>query len=462
MSLNNAMNIARNSLDDTQKRMSIVSRNLSGASDVNYSNRTMTTHLRNDGSCYTTIRRDADDGLLADYLTKRSRASGASIFYNGASQLNDIFGASEFAHSPTEALAKFKQSMQTYISQSDKKSTSQAVISNAQNLANSLNFAAKEIQKLRKDTDAEVTEEVKDVNKLLQQLKEIEGHIVHNDSEDVYSYMDQRDAVLKELSGHVSITFTKHDDGSVAVYAANGITLFDKEPREVTFNATQLKPGEPGGVIKIDGVPLTHSSFVSPNGDGTLGNLLKFRDETCVQYQNQLDLIAANLVGLFNGKKDKNVKGLDLFQVDSVTGPGMAGTIHVNPKYITGAKGGDSTLLGDSKNLQKIIDDMSKTDQFDYGNYTSEKLGLHGGHSLLSFAKESLSWVGSLVKNSKEDNEYKVTMFNHAEQVLSNQTGVNKDDELAMMVEIEQSYGASAKLISAVGKMMDDLLAAIR
>ena len=92
---------------------------------------------------------------------------------------------------------------------------------------------------------------------------------------------------------------------------------------------------------------------MSPNGDGTLGNLLKFRDETCVQYQNQLDLIAANLVGLFNGKKDKNVKGLDLFQVDSVTGPGMAGTIHVNPKYITGAKGGDSTLLGDSKNLNK-------------------------------------------------------------------------------------------------------------
>ena len=79
MSLSNAMNIARNSLDDTQKRMSIVSRNLSGASDVNYSNRTMTTHLRNDGSCYTTIRRDADDGLLADYLTSSVTSASVSL-----------------------------------------------------------------------------------------------------------------------------------------------------------------------------------------------------------------------------------------------------------------------------------------------------------------------------------------------------------------------------------------------
>lgn len=460
MGLNTSLNIASNSLSDIQKRMNIGSRNLSGAEVLNYVHRTTTTHLRIDGGCYTTITRDADDALLADYLTKRSRASGASVFSSGAAKINSIYSANEFSGSPTKALTKFQQALQFYVNQTDKKSASVGAISAAQNLANNLNFASKEIDKLRKDVDADIVADVKDVNRLLVKLKELESHIVNNDREDVYDYLDQRDGVLKELSTHISITFTKHDDGSIAVYAANGITLFDKEPRAVTFNPIQLKPGEPGAVVKIDGVPLTHSSFVSPNGDGSLGNLLKFRDDTCIKYQNQLDLIASNLVKMFDGSADKDTK-LDLFVSDNSAIHGMAGRIHVNSKFIT-SEGGNSSLLGDSKNIQKIIDNMSKPDKFDYGTFNSENLGLHKGNSLMSFARESLSWVGDLVKSSKEDSEYKVTMFNHSEQTLSNQTGVSKDDELATMMQLEKSYGASAKIISTVGKMMDDLLAVIR
>lgn len=462
MGLNTSLNIAANSIDDIQKRINVTARNISGAADEDYVHQTVASHMRNDGGAYTTVTRDANDRLLEDYLAKRSKASGAAEFSDNMKELDAIFSTKEFAYSPFSALSELKKSLQFYINQTDKNATSENVISNAQNLANNLNFATTQLNRLRKDADTKIASEVKEVNQLLGKLKALEKHIVNNNSEDVYGYMDQRDAVLKELSSHISITFNKHADGSVAVYATNGTTLFDKIPRKVTFDSTQLQSGKPGGVVKIDGVPLTHESFVAPNGDGSLGNLLRFRDDVCIKSQNQLDVLAVNLVKIFDGIGSSS-KGSSskLFTADISNTAGVAGRIKINPKFIT-SQNGNSNLLGNKANLQKIIDKMSSPAAFDYGQYNSELTGLHKGHSLLSFAKESLSWTSNLVKSAYDDSEYKITMFNHSEQTLSNQTGVNKDDESALMLQLKMSFDASGKIIAAISKMMDDFLAAIR
>lgn len=457
MRLSDSLNISRNSLKDAQKKMGIVSRNLSGADDPNYSHRTMISHLRSDGSCYTTISRDADEGLLADYLLKRSKAYGASVFAEGVSKLDAIYNSDEFSHSPFAGIEKLKESLQFYVNQSDKTSAAKGFLENAGNLARGLNAASEQIQKLRENANTSIAHDVEEVNGLLQKLQTIEKHLLNNKTEDAYHYMDQRDAVLKELSGHMAITYTKHDDGSIVVHAAGGVTLFDKDPRKVTFTPSTLVPGKPGGAINVDGVPLTHNSFVNPHGDGSLGNLLKLRDETCVQYQNQLDIMASNLIDLF---KHAGSQKQALFQSDAAKPPaGKAATIHLNPAFNLGG----TAKLADANEMQKIIDGFTKQ-PLNYYGYDAIKIGLRlqDKASLSSFAKDSLAWMGDLVKSSKADNEYNSTMFQHTDQMLSNAVGVNKDGEYSMIIDIEQSYSASAKLMAAVGKMMDDLLAAVR
>jgi flagellar hook-associated protein 1 FlgK len=48
------------------------------------------------------------------------------------------------------------------------------------------------------------------------------------------------------------------------------------------------------------------------------------------------------------------------------------------------------------------------------------------------------------------------------ETQLLNTTGVNLDEEMALLIQIQTAYTASTKTIDAVNKMFDDLLAAIR
>ena len=49
-----------------------------------------------------------------------------------------------------------------------------------------------------------------------------------------------------------------------------------------------------------------------------------------------------------------------------------------------------------------------------------------------------------------------------AQTALSNVNGVNMDDEMSFMLQVERTYSASSKLISTVDEMLKQLLAAVR
>jgi flagellar hook-associated protein 1 FlgK len=45
---------------------------------------------------------------------------------------------------------------------------------------------------------------------------------------------------------------------------------------------------------------------------------------------------------------------------------------------------------------------------------------------------------------------------------MSNVNGVNMDDEMSFMMQIERTFSASSKVITAVDQMLKELLAAVR
>ena len=57
--------------------------------------------------------------------------------------------------------------------------------------------------------------------------------------------------------------------------------------------------------------------------------------------------------------------------------------------------------------------------------------------------------------------EYHNVLLGHASEALSNATDVNMDDETALMLQLEKSYSASAKLISVIDQMLKTLLNAV-
>jgi flagellar hook-associated protein 1 FlgK len=57
--------------------------------------------------------------------------------------------------------------------------------------------------------------------------------------------------------------------------------------------------------------------------------------------------------------------------------------------------------------------------------------------------------------------EHKEALSVRLSEALSNETGVNVDTEMALLLDLEHSYEATARIIKAVDDMLASLLAAV-
>ena len=73
--------------------------------------------------------------------------------------------------------------------------------------------------------------------------------------------------------------------------------------------------------------------------------------------------------------------------------------------------------------------------------------------SLVGYAQSSVSWLETTRQTATNDASYKSTVVGTTTTALSNATGVNLDDEMAKMLDIEHAYQASAQILNTVSRM---------
>jgi flagellar hook-associated protein 1 len=270
----------------------------------------------------------------------------------------------------------------------------------------------------------------------------------------------------------------------MAIYTDSGVTLYEKSPREIKF-ADQLVygPGTVGGAVFIDGVQVTGNGPM-PLHSGRIVGFVEVRDNIAVTYQDQLDAVAKGLVEAFAEFDQIDPKDADpmagLFTYSG--GPdlpldadtlGLAGTIRVNAKFDP-AKGGTIDYLRDGgANGADYVYNSGSGDAFSDRLFDLEEnlnadrafdssLELDTKASLIDFATSSVSWIEGKRKEASTNVDYQMTLLGYASDALSNATGVNMDDETALMLQIEKSYSASAKLLTVIDEMLQTLLNAVR
>jgi flagellar hook-associated protein 1 len=485
MSLSSALLTAQNSLAAASKKTAVVSRNIAGASDPNYVRRTSSLVSGAYGSVYVNVGRSADEALLTRYIEANSGNAASSTLKTGLDRLSAIYSANNYAGSPAALIGDLRDALQTYATQPGQGTTGDTVINKAVALANALNEGTAEVQKLRADADADIAVSVDSINDLLSRFEEVNNRVVAGtrSGADVSDYLDQRDAILKELSGEMGITTMTRGDNDMVIFADNGVTLFEKTARKVDFEpSTAFAPGSKGNMVTVDGVPLSHGTFEQPYGTGRLSGLLQLRDQVAPDYQNQLDEIARGLVSMFaetdqTGAGNPPITGLFSYSgspavpADGKIVPGIAGTIRVPSAYIR-SEGGSPERLRDgsggvydynkdnvsgfSDRLQQLIGFVGEKRAFD------PAAGAGSNLSIIDYATAAASSLEGKRKVAAESEEYNSTVASRAEEALSNATGVDINEEMALLLEIEQSFQASSRILSTVGSMLDDLLNAVR
>jgi flagellar hook-associated protein 1 FlgK len=202
--------------------------------------------------------------------------------------------------------------------------------------------------------------------------------------------------------------------------------------------------------------------------------------------QNQLDEIARGLINAFaeTDPADPNAAagktpglftwdGAPAMPADAMLDAGLAGRIKLNSPpsalgvtqavalrdggfngspYVANPPPANASfsdlLIRYSQNLDKPID-------FD------PAAGAGSRASVMTYSTNAISSFEAARKDASDAADNKNALMTRTGQALSNSTGVNIDEEMSMMLDLEHSYQASARMISTVDNMLAALLNAI-
>lgn len=487
MSLSASLSTANSSLFVSSERTNLVSRNIANADKAYYSRKSVEViTLPGSGVRTSAVVRAEDPVLFRKILSSSSQTAMHGAVLDSLDMLNGTINDVELDSSPAALINKLLSSLQSFSAQPHSQLAAEAAVRSARNLATGLNSAAQTVQSVRNEADTGIQASIDRVNSLLGQFQSLNDEIMKGtvQGRDVTDYMDQRDEVLAALSNEMGVRTVSRDNNDMAIYTDSGVTLFDRSPRTIVFNRTlNATPGVAGNAVYIDGVQVTGAGATMPLQSGRIVGLVQARDDISLTYEAQLDEIARVLVKTF-AESDTAGVGPDvpgLFTYTGATGvppdgvivSGLAAALRVNPS-VDPDQGGNANLLRDggisglpgysynasgsasfTDRIDDLIQKMGETNAFD----PATKLA---GGTLADFSSVSVGWLQEQRKVSEDSFTYQNTLFQRSFEAFTRVTGVNLDEELALMLEIERSFATSSKLISVVDNMYNALLGAIR
>jgi flagellar hook-associated protein 1 FlgK len=486
MSLTSALNIAAQGLALASGQTALVSRNVANANDPDYARKSAAlASLPGGGAIITGYRRAADAALLVKLLDAGSAHAGKQAYLEGLERLAATVGDPEAGTSIAGYMQKLRDALQVYESDPSNTLNANGAARAAGDVARALNAATSATQDTRRQADQDMLASVDHVNSLLRQFKAANDAIVNGDGTraDLTAELDTRDRVLKELSQEIGIRTVTRSRNDIAIYTDGGVTLFDKVPRAVTMQATPLyTTGTVGQHVYVDGIAITDPASTMATRSGRLHGLAMLRDTAAVTYQEQLDEVARGLIESF-AERDRQIPPVLPNAVGLLTYPGapaipptgsvitgLAASIRLNP-LSDPEQGGDARLIRDgglagaayvanttaasgySARIAELIDGLGANRAFD------PAAGLAGQANLMSYGASSAGWIEAARSAASAAADTQAALETRAADALHRETGVNIDEEMTVMLDLERSYQASSKIISVVDAMLAALLA---
>ena len=467
-----------------------MSRNITGASDTSiYSLKTANVISTPYGSEVTSVTQAANQAVFSTLLSATSANATQSALSSGLDTLNQTIGdissssssTASNSNSPAVLLGNFTNALQSYESSPSDSNLATAAVSAASALAQGLNSAAATVNQVREQADSGIASSVQAINSLLTKFQSVNTQIINGTATgaDVTDALDTRDNILNQLAQQIGVTTTTGANGGMSIYTDSGATLFQGGvARSVTFTpTTTYTAATDGNAVYVDGVPITGASATMPINSGALAGLATLRDSTSVTYQAQLDGIAGGLIGAF-AESDQAGTGPNLPGLFTTPGAtslpsattGLASEIAVNASADP-SQGGNPFLLRDggisgnpnytyntsgdasySSRLSQLLTNLSATQTF------SAAGAIAVSSNLSDYASGSAGWLEAQRSDVSSQSTYQGTLLSTATTALSNSTGVNINDQMSKMLDLENSYAATAKLLSTIDGMFSTLM----
>ena len=475
------MQTANSIFRNTGEQTSITSRNIQNAGNANYVRRSAVIMTSDAGAALITTARAQNTARQRQMFISSSQSSAQETLLDGLETLKSALGGNNYELAPATYLAQLRDNLAAFTAKPGELSLAETAIASAVDLATTVNNTATTIQQLRTNADKEINKQVIELNTLLAKFEVVNNTVISETATggDPNDALDQRDTLLKRISEIVGVNVITRENNDVVLYTTEGTTLFETVPRAVTFAPTSaFGASTTGNAIYIDGTAVGTGSGGDTTARGSLGALLQLRDEVAPTFQIQLDELARGLIEAFSesipATPGSEMPGLFTW-AGGTTPPtgtvvnGIAATFKVNPAVLS-SQGGNPMLLrdggvngaayvrntGNSSAYSTVLESLG-TKLLADRTFAGSTL-LDTNSNLFDLASDSVGWLEGVRSQATAAYENKTAMLTRATEAYTNITGVSLDEELSLLLDVEQSYKASTKLVSTIDEMLQALL----
>lgn len=483
MSISTALFNSLSGLTAASRAAELVSSNVANAMTEGYGVRNLelssrTVGLSGSGVHVDGVVRSVDEGLIESRRQAQSGVGYGDTLVGFLDNLERIIGTPDMPGSLSGRLAAFESALITASSDPSSDARLTTVLNAAQSLADHLKTTSGSIQAARMEADRDIATQVETLNKGLKSVEQInisiQQSIAHG--KDPSALVDLRQRTIDELSSIVPMKQVPRANGKIALFTPGGAILLDGRAAELSFARTATIVPEMtqagGGLsgLQINGNPVSSGGPRSPIAGGSLAALFEIRDEAAVSAQARLDAVARDLVERFQDP------ALDASRAPG--DPGLftdAGTAFAatNEVALSSRLSLNAAVDPDQGGaVWRLRDGLGATSPGEVGNgalladltgaLTAARTTPSGGFSsTLRSASALASEYLSGIRANRADAELGLS---HAAARLESlklmefETGVDTDAEMQKLLQIEQTFAANAKVMTAADEMIQLLM----
>lgn len=480
MSISGALNNAITGLNASSRMAEVVSSNIANSMTDGYGRRSVELSAVNLGGQgagvhVDGISRHVDHVAVADRRLASADLGNRERTLAAFNQLEAAFGAPGDPNGLSGRLAALEQSLLSAASDPASEQRLGVVATRLGQLTDGMQSTSANIQRMRQDADADIVNDINALNRSLQSVADLNADIVQTalSGRDPSALLDARQVVLDQISSIVPIRLMSRDNGAVAVMTTSGEVMVDGPAAEYEFSGTPTIVADmsfSGGVLQgitRKGQPLSATDGFGKLNGGSLEASFNLRDNSLPKAQASLDQMAADLISRFQSTTtdpsltpgDPGLLTDDGLAYSAINIEGLSSRMRVSAA-IDPLAGGEISRIRDGIGA-------ATAGPIGSGQQLSRWSSALAMASTISAAIPSLSASGQMARIGSElaglnliaDQELsfasaKWDTLNSA--VLSD--GVDTDYEMQMLLRIEQSYSANAKLIQTADRMLQTLM----
>jgi flagellar hook-associated protein 1 len=460
-SINSALHLMSQALNNDQAALNVVSNNVANASTTGYTKETPTWQENStvsiNGTSYgqgatMTGGKSQRDTILNERLNQQQQLySASSTRLTALDSIQSVFTVTTSTTSTSSsdigtALTSFFSSFNTLEASPSSNTNRNTVLSTAKTLAADISGAAASLKSQSSTLDQEASGVVTQVNALTTAIAKLNQQIQASGSgsNDAGALEDQRQYDISQLSKLVGVNQVTTANSGLQITTTGGQVLVDGS------SSYDLSTSSSGGVTHIySGTTDITTSLAS--GGGSLGGYLTARDTDIPAAMASLDQLAYSVSTSVN---TLNNAGTDLAG-DTVN----AGNIFSAPTTVSGSAAAMSVVMTDTNHIAAASSTGGTGDNTNAAAmYALASQTIVNGSTPTNYYASFVSALGSKVTNVSTENTAEKTSVSQLQTEVNSLSAVNLNDEASALTVLERSYQAASQMFAILNNLMASAL----